>query len=109
MLVELRLKNFRGFNDHTAPLRPTTLIVGRNNAGKSSVVEALRLLSLVTTRFRGLGYHDAPDWGNIPKRESGIRPSLSGVEINFGTLFHRYGDPPAVIEATFSNRITIRI
>jgi len=109
VLVELRLKNFRGFNDHTAPLRPTTLIVGRNNAGKSSVVEALRLLSLVTTRFRGLGYHDAPDWGNIPKRESGIRPSLSGVEINFGTLFHRYGDPPAVIEATFSNRITIRI
>jgi hypothetical protein len=109
MLVELRLKNFRGFEDHTVPLRPTTLIVGRNNAGKSSVVEALRLLSLVTKRFRSLGYHPAPNWGSIPKREDGIRPSLAGLDTNFATLFYRYSEPPAVIEASFANRMAVRI
>ena len=109
MLVELHLKNFRGFEDHTVPLRPTTLIVGRNNAGKSSVVEALRLLSLVTKRFRSVGYHPAPNWGNIPRREDGIRPSLTGLELNFSTLFYRYAEPPAVVEATFANRTAVRI
>jgi len=72
MLLELRLKNFRSFEDHVVPLRPTTLVVGRNNAGKSSLVEALRLLSLVTTRFRALGYHEGPVWGGIPKRDYGV-------------------------------------
>jgi predicted ATP-dependent endonuclease of OLD family len=109
VLTELRLKNFRGFEDHAIPLRPTSLIVGRNNAGKSSVVEALRLLSLVTRRFRTVGYHPAPSWGNIPRREYGIRPSLTGLEINFSTLFYRYNHPPAVIEATFANRTAVRI
>jgi energy-coupling factor transporter ATP-binding protein EcfA2 len=108
VLVELRLKNFRGFHDHLVPLRPTTLIVGRNNAGKSSVVEALRLLSLITTRYQSLGYHPAPDWGNIPRREYGVRPSLSGLEINFSTLFYRYNDPPGIIEAIFDNGTSIR-
>lgn len=109
MLKQLRIRNFRGFRKHVLPLRRTTLVVGRNNAGKSSVVEALRLLSVITTRFRALGYHKGPDWGGIPKREYGVRPSLKGLEINFSTLFHRYGEPPAVIEATFDNETAVRI
>lgn len=108
MLTELRLRNFRGFEDHTLPLRPSTLIVGRNNAGKSTLVEALRLLSLVTTRFRSLGYHEAK-WGGIPKREVGVKPSLRGVEIKFETLFYRYGEPPAIIDAVFKNGTSVRI
>jgi energy-coupling factor transporter ATP-binding protein EcfA2 len=109
MLTQLRIRNFRGFSDHLVPLRRTTLMVGRNNAGKSTVVEALRLLSVVTTRFRALSYHDGPPWGGIPKRESGVSPSLKGLEINFATMFHQYGDPPAVIDASFENKTSVRI
>jgi predicted ATPase len=108
MLTEVRLRNFRGFSDHTLPLRPVTLVVGRNNAGKSSLVEALRLLSIVTTRFRALGYHEAK-WGGIPKREPGVTPSLKGIAVNFATLFHRYNDPPAIIDAAFANKTAVRI
>jgi predicted ATPase len=109
VLTSLRLKNFRGFEDHVLPLRPITLVVGRNNAGKSSVVEALRLISLVTTRLRGLGFHEGPEWGGITRREVGVRPSLKGLEINFSSFFHRYGDPPALIEASFENHPALRI
>jgi energy-coupling factor transporter ATP-binding protein EcfA2 len=109
MLEQLHLQNFRGFRDHIIPIRRTTLAVGRNNAGKSSVVEALRLISIVTTRFRALGYRDAPDWGGIPKRECGVRPSLKGLEINFSTMFHQYAAPPAVIEATFSGGARVKV
>jgi hypothetical protein len=109
MLEQIRLQNFRGFKDHTITLRPMTLAVGKNNAGKSSFVEALRLLSLVTTRLRGLAFREAPSWGGIPRREVGVRPSLVGTDINFDTLFHRYGDGPAQIEARFSAGASLKI
>ncbi len=51
MLTELRLINFRCFKDHVIPLRRNTIIVGKNNAGKSTVIDALRLVSChLTTR-----------------------------------------------------------
>jgi recombinational DNA repair ATPase RecF len=59
VITELYLKNFRGFEDHVVPLKPFTVIVGRNNAGKSTIAEALRLISLVVSRFKG-------DLGSIP-------------------------------------------
>jgi hypothetical protein len=64
---------------------------------------------MVTTRFQALGYREAPAWGGIPKREYGVCPSLRGLEVDFSTIFHQYGDPPATIEASFSNGAKVRI
>ena len=48
MIKELRLENFRGFDDHRIPFNPRTIVVvGKNNAGKSTIVEALRLVALI--------------------------------------------------------------
>lgn len=45
MLESVRLKNFRGFKDtELCPLSQITLISGKNNAGKSSVLEGIFLL-----------------------------------------------------------------
>lgn len=109
MLVQLRLQNFRCFSDHLVPFRPCTIIVGRNNAGKSTLVDALRLVSIVTARYRTLGFRGAPGWGEIPAREVGISPSIEGMEFNVQNLFHRYGEPPAVVTATFSNGNSAKI
>ena len=57
ILEELQLKNFRGFENHKLPLRSLSILVGRNNAGKSSIVEALRLIAIVTARYQYLAYH----------------------------------------------------
>lgn len=102
MLEELYLRNYRGFAEHRMALRAFTIAVGRNNAGKSTVVEALRLVAIVTERYRNLSYMPPPEWANLPRRYYGVSPSLKGTEINFATLYHRYGDPPAVVEARFS-------
>lgn len=45
MLTSLELKNFRGFRDlKIAPLKRLNLITGKNDTGKTSVLEALRIL-----------------------------------------------------------------
>jgi hypothetical protein len=101
MLTELRLQNYRGFRDHIIPFRAVSVIVGRNNAGKSTIVEALRLVSLVVSRHQSLNFCDVPDWLDIPRRCRGVAPSLRNMDFNFRTVFHGYSKPPAVIVASF--------
>lgn len=109
MLTQLALSNYRGFEKHVLAIRPFTIAVGQNNAGKSTVVEALRIVAIITERYRSLQYKSPPEWTDLPKRDYGVSPSLKGAEINFTTLYHRYGSPPASIVATFSGGESIRI
>ena len=109
MLTELRLENYRRFQRHRLPFRATTIVVGPNNAGKSTVIEALRFLSLVTNRYRSLTYGGPPDWLRPPFAQFGVRPSVSGMDVNFRSLFHRYEPPPAKITAVFENENVVRV
>lgn len=109
MLTKLQLQNFRCFNKHIIPLRPTTIIVGRNNAGKSTIVEALRLVSIVVNRYQSSNFSDVPVWLDIPKRYRGFSPSLKNMGFNFETVFYHYGEPPAIITATFDTQHIISI
>lgn len=104
MIKELRLENFRGFDDHRIPFNPrTTVVVGKNNAGKSTIVEALRLVSLIT-RYQRPEFRSVPSWLDRPRREKGVNPSLQNIELNLESAFHRYNNPPAIITCTFEKR-----
>ena len=86
-----------------------TIIVGRNNAGKSTIIEALRLISIVVSRYQSSNFSNVPEWLDIPKSNRGISPSLKNLGFNFKTVFHRYGQPPAIIKAIFDTKHTISI
>lgn len=110
MLVELSLENFRGFAKHVVPLRQTTIIVGPNNAGKSTMVEALRLVALVSSRSRSLAFREPPTWlADHPGAARGVSPSLQGTGIDLSAVFHQYHDPPAVLAAQFSNGAAVTV
>lgn len=43
-LTELKLANFRGYRAETlVPIDPLTVFIGRNDAGKSSILDALNI------------------------------------------------------------------
>lgn len=109
MLKSIKLENFRGFDNHELPFKETTVIVGRNNAGKSTVVEALRLVAIVVGRYENLSYREPPSWTDLPKVFYGVSPSLRNYEINFSGIFHRYAEPPAIITASFVDNSSITI
>ena len=109
MLRLLKLRNFRGFEEHELPLSSVSIVVGRNNAGKSTIVEALRLLSIVAARYRGLTYKGPPKWLDVPAKYVGVSPSLRNMEINFDSLFYQYGDPPSEIYGEFTDGSSITL
>ena len=109
LLKSLVLNGYRGFEKHELNFRSLSVIVGRNNAGKSTIVEALRILSIITERIAGLSFHDPPSWTELPLNNRGVSPSLDGLGIQFDTVSHRYGDNPAEVTATFGTGESIHL
>jgi predicted ATPase len=111
MLQQVRIINFRGFEDHALTFLPTTIIVGRNNAGKSTIVEALRLIALVVGHCHSRQYL-VRKWKISRGKRTAQRltPSLQNLEIETSDrVFHRYRDPPARVLADFSSGARIEI
>src|SRR5689334_4357182 len=109
MIDSLVLENFRCFRCHEIPFREKTIIVGRNNAGKSSIVEALRLVTIIAERCTNSLYVAPPSWVEIHKSNRGVSPSLDGQAFNFERVFHRHNDPPAKVTCSFSNGSSVTV
>ncbi|MGA2809608.1 MAG: AAA family ATPase [Terracidiphilus sp.] len=108
MLRQLRMQNFRCFDDHTVLFEPNVVAVGKNNAGKSSLVEALRLVAAVINR-RGAQFVSTPRWLDLSRFRKGIAPGISQLGLNLNGVFHRYGNPPATITATFRQGAIVNV
>jgi len=118
MLERLELENFRGFDRHVVPLRKLTVIVGANNAGKSTIVEGLRLVALVVNRLRAGtgGFYDVPQWLDDARAFRGVQPARRErgqrhqVDENESrSTFFLYGPPPAVLRAQFSGGASVDV
>lgn len=102
MLTDISIANFRCFSRLELPLKQRTFIVGRNNAGKSTLIEALRIVATVAERRDALAFVPPPKWSGLPVRQRGVAPSLKHIQISAESLFHEYSDPPATLSARFS-------
>jgi len=101
MLTKLILKKYRCYDYHEVEFNQLTIIVGKNNAGKSTLIEALRIVSLVCNKSKSSTYKTCPNWIELPKAYKGITPSLEKLEFSFKNIINQYGNPPAIIEAYF--------
>lgn len=70
--TEVRIHNFRSIHDATVQLEPLSLIAGANNAGKSNIIDAIRLF------YSELKWSDDRDEPKVPAADS-----ESWVEIEF--------------------------
>jgi energy-coupling factor transporter ATP-binding protein EcfA2 len=109
MLAKIILSNYRCFEKHEISFRELSIAVGKNNAGKSTFIEALRLISIVMTR--NLNFKPVPRWldEDLPPRSKGVIPAISSLRFTVQNLFHQFNDPPAKIEAIFEDGKSIVI
>lgn len=107
MIKKLIIKNFRCYENTTISFNGTSILVGKNNAGKSTSIEALKIISSVTRKYRTLHFVAPPKWvKNI--EDHGVFPNVENMNISDRGIFNMYGNPPAIIEALFSNGTSIK-
>lgn len=67
-LKSLKLVNYKGFENYTINLRATNVLVGANNAGKSTALGALRLIVAMLPHARRVAPSDAGQVEGRPTR-----------------------------------------
>ena len=79
-VVELRIENFRGVRDGRVRFGQHTVLVGPNNSGKTTIIEALALLFGRDRMVRTLTEHDF--YGGDPQPIDRIRliATIAGFE-----------------------------
>src|SRR4030042_482955 len=93
MLEKLRLQNFRCFEDYEIQFGDFNIVVGKNNTGKSTIVDALKLTANVC---RYATYRDE----HLKDRD---------VPFSLTNLTYNYREDDAEVEAFFSDKIQTRI
>ena len=106
MLTQLRISNFRCYVDTTIHFNGTAILVGNNNAGKSTSIEALKIISTIIRKYKTARYMFPPEWVN--ERHYGISPNIENMNISDRGIFNMYGEAPGIIEANFSNGTSIK-
>jgi len=105
-VTRVQLRNFKGFSSFSLKLEPMTILVGPNNAGKSTIVGAFRALSVAlrTARTRKPEVLHLED-GN----HRGYRIATDAIPISLENAQHNYSDEDAVATFTLSNRNRLRL
>ncbi len=107
MLKKLVIKNFRCYANTTITFQDISILVGSNNAGKSTLIEGLKIIAAVARKYKSLRFIAPPAW--VPNEtDNGVSPSVENQNISEKGIFNMYGDPPGIVEAFFSNGTSIR-
>ena len=112
MLKKIQLKNYRCFEDSEISFRGTSIIVGQNNAGKSTVIEALRILSAVAQKFKHTNYFPAPQHLGLPAATKGLKINIDYLKIDLRSVVNQYKESDGVIAeitAYFDQNVVINI
>lgn len=99
-LTAMELRNFRAFEHQRIPLAPITILVGPNNAGKSSALSTLRLLSQTIRNVDSFAPLVLGDFGTYKDVVFGNKSARNiSVRIEFA-----YQQRRLAFESTFSYR-----
>lgn len=105
-LKAIRLKNFKRFDSFTVGLSSANILVGPNNAGKSSIIDSLRILYgarryAIRLRPRIINTDEGDQYGyEIPE---------SSIPIELNHLSHNYNDETIEIEFLHENGHKLKI
>lgn len=106
-ITSLKFRNYKGFEDFSVALRDFNVLVGPNNAGKSTVLGALRILG---ESLRKAIHGSLSRCYSKANRCGEYHLNLEGLPVSTENVFHNYDESEAAeISFRFSNGNTLRL
>lgn len=100
-VVSVRFTHYKAFKSFSLNLQEFNVLVGPNNAGKSTIVGAFRILSEGVRKARARSPERVELGGIITL---GYKLNLDGLPVAAENIFHEYDDSrPAIVVFTLSN------
>jgi len=107
VLERIEFENYRCFQNSKLSIRDITIIVGKNNSGKSTIIEALRIISMVTKKYNRTVYIQPPSSLNLPRATRGFKLPVERIKIDLRGIVYYYQDGNAKITAIFRDKVKI--
>jgi len=109
MLEKVDFENYRCFKKSSINFKNTVIIVGKNNAGKSTLVEALRVIANAGKKSKTAIYSFPPQNMGIP-HQMGFSLDPRKLKIDLRSIVYFYDSNPfAKIVATFEEGTKITV
>lgn len=109
-LKKLQLENFKCYKKATIHFKQLSIIVGENNAGKSCLVESLRLVSKAAQASKKRVYGDAPAAFDLPANVKGFSIDTQKLKIDLRIIIYYYNSSKyAKVTAFFYNNAKIEV
>lgn len=101
-ISSIKFKNFKALSDYSVSLSETNILVGPNNAGKSTVISAFRMLDVALRKARRLRAERVP----LPNDSVGFGHRVPEQQINVSleNVATNYNDEDSSIEFRLTNR-----
>lgn len=107
MFRAVSFRNFKALENYSLALRKTNILVGPNNAGKSTVLDAFRTLAPALRYARR--YRPAPVIGPGQARQLGYNIPSSAVPISTANIHSQYHDVETTVAFTLQNGHTLTL
>lgn len=109
MLKKIYIQNYKCYKKSTLTLKDITVIVGNNNAGKSTLIEALRLVAYVVNKYKNTTYGDLPIEFSLPKVQKGFKIPTANLMIDLRSAIYNFEGDYAKIEVEFESKERVSI
>lgn len=109
MIDTIQLENYRCFENTKIKIKQTAIFVGKNNAGKSSLIEAFRLVAMAIRKSKSAVYKELPIDFGIDSRIKGFKLDVDKLKIDLRGVVYFYQEKNAKIVALLDsgNRVEI--
>ena len=106
-ITSIQFKNYKAFSEFSVSLNDFNVLVGPNNAGKSTILGALRILSEAVKKASSRN----PEWLQFGRGGGyGYRVELGNLPVSTENVFHNYDETePARITFRISNGNTLKL
>ena len=108
-LDKVYLKDYRCFTNTCLHFKELCILVGKNNAGKSTVIEALRLIAVAGKKSNKAVFDVAPVNMGFSAYDKGIKIDTIKLKIDLRSIVNFYKDGIASISAIFKDKTKIEI
>lgn len=110
MLKEIKIINYKCFKNNIITFKSkNNVIIGENNAGKSTLLEVIRIINQSIERLKGRQYHSSEIEYGLGIGYKGIYLELDDLGIETENLFFQYEENKITMIAKFNNEIEIHI
>lgn len=106
-LKSINIINYKCFERVSFRIKDINIMIGENNAGKSTAIEAIKLLSFAIDRIKLGRFTDCPSEISDNKKDRCVYLNIENLLIDISLASHKYNGQPSKITGYFDNNLKV--